>query len=75
MPAHLEVPAIGEVRDRYLRALPAADVPAARDEVHAVGGRMVADFLEPDGWDAELRAPDPVSFAADAARTLHERFA
>jgi methanogenic corrinoid protein MtbC1 len=118
-------------------------VACVSDELHAIGGRMVADFLEADGWRvvffgqltpgaslaamaaehgaqvvalsaalpervprvaemcAELRALDPAPFvivggqafggsaeralrtgadayasdAADAARTLHERFA
>jgi methanogenic corrinoid protein MtbC1 len=31
-----------------------AIVACVSDELHAIGGRMVADFLESDGWDAHF---------------------
>jgi methanogenic corrinoid protein MtbC1 len=37
---------------------PTALVAGTPGELHAVGGRMVADFLEAEGWDVLLVGPD-----------------
>ena len=55
--------------DRSVGAGRRAIVTCSPGELHVVGGQMVADFLEADGWDVMLLGADvPAAEVADLAR-------